>query len=134
MKSFPPTAVAQFRAASFAMRTFGLLEFDELFPLAASVLLLAYIEGRFRSVLAKVHVPDIKIVVCGLVVALYRSRGRKMVHGLHGVLSITRHRSPDRRRPRAGPRCSAGDGLAEKTDSANWTRRMDRLLGDSKLD
>src|SRR3954463_4462508 len=65
MKSFPPTAVAQFRAASFAMRTFGLLELDELFPLAASVLLLAYIEGRFRSVLAKVHVPDIKIVVCG---------------------------------------------------------------------
>jgi MFS superfamily sulfate permease-like transporter len=25
------------------------------------------------------------------------------------------------------------DGLAEKTDSADWTRRMDSLLGDLKL-
>jgi hypothetical protein len=25
------------------------------------------------------------------------------------------------------------DGLARKTDSANWTRRMDSLLGDLKL-
>src|SRR5215216_3083440 len=30
---------------SFAMPTFGLLEFDELFPLAAGILLLAYVEG-----------------------------------------------------------------------------------------
>jgi hypothetical protein len=26
------------------------------------------------------------------------------------------------------------DGLAEKTDSANWTRRMDSVLGNSKID
>jgi MFS superfamily sulfate permease-like transporter len=40
---------------SFAMPTFGLLEFDELFPLAAGVLLLAYIEGvsAARSFAAK---------------------------------------------------------------------------------
>lgn len=30
---------------SFAMPTLGLLEFDELFPLAAGILLLAYVEG-----------------------------------------------------------------------------------------
>ena len=40
---------------SFAMPTFGLLEFDELFPLAAGVLLLAYVEGvsAARSFAAK---------------------------------------------------------------------------------
>ena len=25
------------------------------------------------------------------------------------------------------------DGMAEKTDSDNWTRRMDRVLGDLKI-
>ena len=25
------------------------------------------------------------------------------------------------------------DGLAEKTDSANWTRRMDSVLGDLRI-
>ncbi len=40
---------------SFAIPTFGLLEFDELFPLAAGILLLAYIEGvsAARSFAAK---------------------------------------------------------------------------------
>src|SRR6185503_18832540 len=40
---------------SFAMPTFGLLEFDELFPLAAGILLLAYVEGvsAARSFAAK---------------------------------------------------------------------------------
>ena len=46
---------------------------------------------------------------------------------------LPRNRPPDRRRPRAGPRCLAGGGLAEKTDSANWTRRMDSLLGDFRI-
>ena len=46
MKSFPPMQwLAESRAPSFAMPTFRLLELDELFPLAASVLLLAYVEG-----------------------------------------------------------------------------------------
>ena len=40
---------------SLAMPTFGLLEFDELFPLAAGILLLAYVEGvsAARSFAAK---------------------------------------------------------------------------------
>src|SRR6476646_8666313 len=40
---------------NFAMPTFGLLEFDELFPLAAGILLLAYVEGvsAARSFAAK---------------------------------------------------------------------------------
>jgi SulP family sulfate permease len=54
---------------SFAMPTFGLLEFDELFPLAAGILLLAYIEGvsAARSFAAKHGYPlDVRQEFLGL--------------------------------------------------------------------
>ena len=54
---------------SFAMPTFGLLEFDELFPLAAGILLLAYVEGvsAARSFAAKHGYPlDVRQEFLGL--------------------------------------------------------------------
>lgn len=54
---------------SFAMPTFGLLEFEELFPLAAGILLLAYVEGvsAARSFAAKHGYPlDVRQEFLGL--------------------------------------------------------------------
>jgi len=54
---------------SFVLPTFGLLEFDELFPLAAGILLLAYVEGvsAARSFAAKHGYPlDVRQEFLGL--------------------------------------------------------------------
>jgi MFS superfamily sulfate permease-like transporter len=92
-------------------------------------------ETVLQTVLAKVHAaPDVKLVVCGLSSSPFIDlAGAKMLHDLHGELAsrgiafqIVGARGQVRDVLQA-------DGLAEKTDSANWTRRLDSLLGDLKL-
>ncbi|OCK54997.1 SulP family inorganic anion transporter [Bradyrhizobium sp. LMTR 3] len=89
-------------------------------------------ETVLETALARVHAaPDTKLVVCGLSSSPFIDlAGAKMLHDLHGELSargiafqIVGARGQVRDVLQA-------DGLAEKTDSANWTRRMDSLLGD----
>jgi sulfate permease, SulP family len=86
------------------------------------------------TVLAKVDVTQgIRIVVCGLSSSPFIDlAGVKMLGDLHGELAsrgiafqIVGARAQVRDVLRA-------DGMADKTDSANWTRRMDSLLGDLK--
>ena len=93
-------------------------------------------ETVMETVMARVHVtPDIKLVVCGLSSSPFIDlAGAKMLHDLHGELAsrgiafqIVGARGQVRDVLQA-------DGLAEKTDSANWTRRMDSLLGDLRND
>ena len=93
-------------------------------------------ETVMDTVMARVHVtPDIKLVVCGLSSSPFIDlAGAKMLHDLHGELAsrgiafqIVGARGQVRDVLQA-------DGLAEKTDSANWTRRMDSQLGDLKID
>jgi len=93
-------------------------------------------ETVMDTVMARVHVtPDIKLVVCGLSSSPFIDlAGAKMLHDLHGELAsrgiafqIVGARGQVRDVLQA-------DGLAEKTDSANWTRRMDSLLGDLRND
>jgi high affinity sulfate transporter 1 len=92
-------------------------------------------ETVLDTVLARVRsAPDVKLVVCGLSSSPFIDlAGAKMLHDLHGELAS---------RGIAFQIVGAlgqvrdvlqADGLAEKTDSANWTRRMDSLLGDLKL-
>jgi sulfate permease, SulP family len=92
-------------------------------------------ETVLETVLARIHAAqDVKLVVCGLSSSPFIDlAGVKMLHDLHGELAsrgiafqIVGARGQVRDVLRA-------DGLAEKTDSANWTRRMDSLLGDLKL-
>jgi SulP family sulfate permease len=92
-------------------------------------------ETILETVLARVRaVPDVKLVVCGLSSSPFIDlAGAKMLHDLHGELAsrgiafqIVGARGQVRDVLQA-------DGLAEKTDSANWTRRMDSLLDDLKL-
>ena len=92
-------------------------------------------ETVLETVLARVQAAqDVKLVVCGLSSSPFVDlAGAKMLHDLHGELAsrgiafqIVGARGQVRDVLRA-------DGLAEKTDSANWTRRMDSLLGDLKL-
>ena len=92
-------------------------------------------ETVLQTVLAKVHAAsDVKLVVCGLSSSPFIDlAGAKMLHDLHGELTshgiafqIVGARGQVRDVLQA-------DGLAEKTDSANWTRRLDSLLGDLKL-
>lgn len=89
-------------------------------------------ETVLAMVLAKVDAtPGTKLVVCGLSSSPFMDlAGAKMLHDLHGELSargiafqIVGARGQVRDVLQA-------DGLAEKTDSANWTRRMDSVLGD----
>jgi SulP family sulfate permease len=91
-------------------------------------------ESVMADVLAKVDAaPDTKVVVCGLSSSPFIDlAGAKLLHDLHGeftsrniVLHIVGARGQVRDVLQA-------DGLAEKTDSANWTRRMDSVLGDLK--
>jgi high affinity sulfate transporter 1 len=93
-------------------------------------------ETVMETVMARVHVaPDIKLVVCGLSSSPFIDlAGAKMLHDLHGELAsrgiafqIVGARGQVRDVLQA-------DGLADKTDSANWTRRMDSLLGDLRSD
>ncbi len=67
-------------------------------------------ETVMETVMARVHAaPDIKLVVCGLSSSPFIDlAGAKMLHDLHGELVFPWHRLPDRRRPRASPRCLAG--------------------------
>jgi sulfate permease, SulP family len=92
-------------------------------------------ETVLETVLARIHAAqDVKLVICGLSSSPFIDlAGAKMLHDLHGELAsrgiafqIVGARGQVRDVLRA-------DGLAEKTDSANWTRRMDSLLGDLKL-
>jgi SulP family sulfate permease len=91
-------------------------------------------ETVLETVLEKVHAnPGIKLVVCGLSSSPFIDlAGAKMLHDLHGELSsrgiafqIVGARGLVRDVLQA-------DGLADKTDSANWTRRMDSVLGELK--
>lgn len=92
-------------------------------------------ETVLESVLARVYATrETKLVVCGLSSSPFIDlAGAKMLHDLHGELSargiafqIVGARAQVRDVLQA-------DGLAEKTDSANWTRRMDSMLGDIKI-
>jgi len=98
---------------------------------------LLYINAEMvlETVLARVRAtPDIKLVVCGLSSSPFIDlAGAKMLHDLHGELAsrgiafqIVGVRGQVRDLLQA-------DGLAEKTDSANWTRRMDSFLGNLNL-
>jgi sulfate permease, SulP family len=92
-------------------------------------------ETVLDAVLAKVDAaPDIRIVVCGLSSSPFIDlAGAKMLHDLHGELasrSIVFHIVGARGQVRD---VLQADGLAKKTDSANWTRRMDSVLGDLKV-
>jgi high affinity sulfate transporter 1 len=95
---------------------------------------LLYINAEMVSdtVLAQVDAtPQTKIVVCGLSSSPFIDlAGVKMLGDLHGELAargigfqIVGARAQVRDVLQA-------DGMADKTDSANWTRRMDSLLGD----
>jgi MFS superfamily sulfate permease-like transporter len=72
-------------------------------------------------------------VVCGLSSSPFIDlAGAKMLHDLHRELvsrSIVLHIVGARGQVRD---VLQADGLAEKTDSANWTRRMDNMLSDLK--
>ncbi len=92
-------------------------------------------ETVLETVLARIRAaPDVKLVVCGLSSSPFIDlAGAKMLHDLNGELAsrgiafeIVGARGQVRDLLQA-------DGLAEKTDSANWTRRMDSLLADLKL-
>lgn len=92
-------------------------------------------ETVLETVLARVQAaPDTKLVVCGLSSSPFIDlAGAKMLHDLHGELAargITFHLVGARGQVRD---VLQADGLAEKTDSANWTRRMDSVLGDLKV-
>ncbi|MEH2545045.1 SulP family sulfate permease [Bradyrhizobium sp. AZCC 2262] len=93
-------------------------------------------ETVMETVMARVHIaPDIKLVVCGLSSSPFIDlAGAKMLHDLHGEL-VSRGIAFQIVGARGQVRdVLQADGLAEKTDSANWTRRMDSLLGDLRND
>src|SRR5262245_62461383 len=92
-------------------------------------------ETVLDTVLAKVDAtPGTKLAVCGLSSSpSIDLAGSKMLRDLHGELAargiafqIVGARGKVRDVLQA-------DGLAEKTDSANWTRRMDSLLTDLRI-
>src|SRR3954454_9447612 len=92
-------------------------------------------ETVLDTVLAKVDSnPHIKLVICGLSSSPFIDlAGAKMLSDLHGELSsrgiafqIVGARGQVRDVLQA-------DGMAAKTDSANWTWRMDSLLGELKI-
>lgn len=92
-------------------------------------------ETVLEAVLAKLRsAPDTKVVVCGLSSSpVIDLAGAKMLHDLHAELAsrgVTFQIVGARGQVRD---VLYADGLAEKTDSANWTRRMDSVLGDLKL-
>lgn len=75
--------------------------------------------------------PETTLVVCGLSSSPFIDlAGAKMLHDLHGEL-LSRGIALQIVGARAQVRdVLQSDGLAEKTDSTNWTRRIDSLLGD----
>src|SRR5689334_17027064 len=91
-------------------------------------------ETVMDTVMARVHVtPDIKLVVCGLSSSPFIDlAGAKMLHDLHGEL-VSRGIAFQIVGARGQVRdVLEADGLAKKTDSTNWTRRMDSVLGELK--
>jgi SulP family sulfate permease len=91
-------------------------------------------ETVLDTVLAKVvATPGAKLVVCGLSSSPFIDlAGAKMLHDLHSELAargITFEIIGARAQVRD---VLQADGLAEKTNSANWTRRLDNLLDDLK--
>jgi SulP family sulfate permease len=91
-------------------------------------------ESVLETVLARVNAaPDTKLVVCGLSSSPFIDlAGAKLLHDLHGECSarnIVLHIVGARGQVRD---VLQADGLAAKTDSANWTRRMDSVLGELK--
>lgn len=92
-------------------------------------------ETVLDTVLAKVDAtPGTKLVVCGLSSSpSIDLAGSKMLHDLHGELAargIVFHIVGARGKVRD---VLQADGLADKTDGANWTRRMDSLLSELKI-
>jgi len=73
--------------------------------------------------------PDVTIVVCGLSSSPFIDlAGVKMLHDLHDQLA-SRNISFQIVGVRGQVRdVLQADGLAEKTESANWVRRMDTVL------
>lgn len=93
-------------------------------------------ETVMEAVLAKVDAaPNTRIVVCGLSSSPFIDlAGAKMMHDLHSELA-SRNIAFQIVGARGQVRdVLQADGLAEKIDSANWTRRMDSLLGDLRGD
>lgn len=91
-------------------------------------------EAVLETVLAQVRMaPDTRIVACGLSSSPFIDlAGARMLHDLHQELStrsIAFHIVGARAQVRD---VLQADGMAEKTDAANWTRRMDHLLADLK--
>ncbi len=89
-------------------------------------------ESVLEKVLARVGAaPDTRTVICGLSSSPFIDlAGTRMLHELHGELA-----SRDIAFQIVGARGQVrdvlqADGLTDKTDSANWTRRMDSLLDD----
>jgi anti-anti-sigma regulatory factor len=87
-----------------------------------------------ETVLSHIHGrPDVKAVVCGLSSSPFIDMaGAKMLHDLHAELG-----SRGIAFQIVGARGQVRDvlqaeGMADKTDSANWTRRMDAVLGEMK--
>jgi len=78
--------------------------------------------------------PNIKLVACGLSSSPFIDlAGAKMLGDLHAELALrgiafqivgARGQVRD---------VLQADGMAARTDNANWTRRMDSLLGDLKF-
>jgi len=88
-------------------------------------------ETVLETVLARVHAnPETRLVVCGLSSSPFIDlAGARMFHDLHGELAS---RGIDLQIVGARGQVRdvlQADGLADKTDSANWTRRMDSVLG-----
>jgi len=89
-------------------------------------------ETVLDTVLARVAaVPDTTQVICGLSSSPFIDlAGAKMLHDLHGELA-TRGIALQIVGARGQVRdVLKADGLAEKTDSSLWTRRMDSVLGE----
>jgi MFS superfamily sulfate permease-like transporter len=90
-------------------------------------------ETVLDTVLAKVEAaPGTKLVICGLSSAPFIDlAGAKMLHDLHAELAsrgITFQIVGARGQVRD---VLQADGLDKKTDSANWTRRMDSMLAEA---
>jgi high affinity sulfate transporter 1 len=91
-------------------------------------------ESVMETVLSHIHGrPDVRTVVCGLSSSPFIDMaGAKMLHDLHAELG-----SRGIAFQIVGARGQVRDvlqaeGMADKTDSANWTRRMDAVLGEMK--
>jgi len=115
--------------------------YPDVEPLAGTVafrpeasLLYINAEAVLETVLARVRAaPDTRTVVCGLSSSPFIDlAGTRMLHDLHAELAsrgIVFHIVGARGQVRD---VLQADGMADKTDSANWTRRMDSLLAELK--